>query len=109
MLLAFFIFGISGFSIILCILALAIMDLSSRASFLSNQLVNYKLPVEIRSRVNTIFMFFYFAGGALGSYIGAVEATNHGWIGVSYIGGLLSALAIILLMKKFVMGIILKN
>jgi len=68
------------------IVAMVVLDISSRTSLVTNQLVNYTLGSDTRSRVNSLFMCSYFLFGSIGTSIGAWAAVNYGWCGVAVLG-----------------------
>jgi predicted MFS family arabinose efflux permease len=59
-----------------------VMDLGVQAGHVSNQTRIYNLDPKARSRLNTIYMVCYFAGGALGSYGGSWGWHLAQWWGV---------------------------
>ncbi len=59
-----------------------VMDLGVQAGHVSNQTRIYNLDHQARSRLNTVYMVCYFAGGAMGSYGGAWGWRLAGWWGV---------------------------
>ncbi|WP_162902312.1 MFS transporter [Facilibium subflavum] len=85
-LLSFLILSQASMSVWVIIIAMAILDIASRASLLSNQLVNYTLSAQNRARLNTLFMFFYFIGGAFGTSVGANVAERYHWHGIAVFG-----------------------
>jgi len=44
------------------------IDLGVQTTQVSNQTRIYSLPPEVHSRLNALYIMFYFAGGALGSF-----------------------------------------
>ncbi|AXG44216.1 MFS transporter [Photorhabdus laumondii subsp. laumondii] len=80
---------ISGTShnILFLFAGIILLDLGSRAGLVANQTRLYTLLPEARSRLNTVFMTCYFAGGAIGSSLGAVAAWHFSWYGVAFSGG----------------------
>jgi predicted MFS family arabinose efflux permease len=70
----------------LLIAGVVVLDLGSRAALVANQARLYTLAAEARSRVNTVFMSGYFAGGALGSMAGSAAASRFAWHGVAGVG-----------------------
>jgi len=67
-----------------------LLDFGAQANHISNQTRIFALREEARSRVNTIYMVTYFAGGALGAYGGTLAYTAWGWIGVCAVGAAIS-------------------
>ncbi|MCC8373277.1 MFS transporter [Photorhabdus sp. HUG-39] len=74
-------------SILFLFVGIILLDLGSRAGLVANQIRLYTLLPDARSRLNTIFMTCYFAGGAIGSSLGAVAAWHFSWYGVAFSGG----------------------
>lgn len=72
-----------------------LLDLGSRSGLVSNQIRIFALAPEASSRLNTVFMSFYFIGGALGAQLGAM-AGAAGWFGIATVGGGL-ALAVVIM------------
>ncbi|MGA3293724.1 MAG: MFS transporter [Candidatus Acidiferrales bacterium] len=59
-----------------------LLDLGTQAGHVANQTRIYGLATDARSRVNMFYMVCYFAGGAVGSLLGAYSWRVHGWPGV---------------------------
>lgn len=68
--------------------AVALLDLGGRAGLVANQSRLYALRGEARSRLNAVFLGFYFAGGAIGSALGTGAAARAGWTGLALVGAL---------------------
>ncbi len=95
--LAFFGYSLLGLSVgIFC------MDAGVQSAHVSNQSRFYKLRPEARSRMNTIYMFVYFTGGALGSILGTWCWHSYQWKGVCSLSILFVALAILIATKSHV-------
>lgn len=77
------------------IVGVILMDLGVQATQISNQTSIYQLPTEIHSRLNAVYIMFYFVGGALGSFLGAIAWSNFGWSGVCGLSLGLLAIALI--------------
>lgn len=58
-----------------------VMDACSQAVHVTNQAVIYDLVEGARSRVTTVYMTVYFAGGALGTTAGTTAYDHWGWSG----------------------------
>ncbi|WP_036772643.1 MFS transporter [Photorhabdus australis] len=62
-------------SILFLFVGIILLDLGSRAGLVANQTRLYTLLPDVRSRLNTVFMTCYFAGGAIGSSL--LAALTH--------------------------------
>jgi predicted MFS family arabinose efflux permease len=78
-------------------LGVVLLDLGAQANHISNQTRVYALRPEARSRLNTLYMVTYFAGGALGSWAGTSAWSRWGWWGVCACGAALSLAGLVLL------------
>ncbi|WP_163993579.1 MFS transporter [Pyxidicoccus caerfyrddinensis] len=78
-------------------LGVVLLDLGTQANQISNQTRVYSLKPEARSRLNTVYMVTYFAGGAGGSWLGTTAWTHLGWTGVCAAGAALCAIALLTL------------
>jgi len=59
------------------------------------QSIIYAIAPALRSRINSVYMVCYFAGGALGSSLGSHIYTGHQWPGVCELGALIGAIAVV--------------
>jgi predicted MFS family arabinose efflux permease len=71
-----------------------LLDFGAQANHISNQTRVLGLSVELRNRMNTVYMVGYFAGGALGSTLGAWAWNAAGWAGVCWCGAAFSVAAL---------------
>ncbi|WP_225413861.1 MFS transporter [Stigmatella hybrida] len=78
-------------------LGVILLDLGAQSNHISNQTRVYALRPAARSRLNTLYMVTYFAGGASGSYVGTAAWTHFGWAGVCGVGAGLSLSALLVL------------
>ncbi len=78
-------------------LGVVLLDLGAQANHISNQTRVYALRPEARSRLNTLYMVTYFAGGAAGSWLGTTAWTHAGWPGVCAAGAVLCVIALLAL------------
>lgn len=69
------------------ILAMVLLDIGNRAGLVANQARLYAARPDARSRMNTVFMAAYFAGGAAGSQLGNAAAHAGGWQGLALLAG----------------------
>ena len=83
----------SGKSLIGLIVGIFILDFAIQAVHISNQTRYFVLRADARSRLNTVYMFTYFMGGALGSLIGSYAWTVGQWHGVCVVLAAGTALA----------------
>lgn len=76
-------FSDSLISLVGCVI---LLDAGVQAGAVSNQARIYALLPSAPSRANTVYMTFYFAGGALGAASGAYAWGTVGWWGVCMVG-----------------------
>ncbi|MNJ92598.1 Inner membrane transport protein YnfM [compost metagenome] len=88
---AFGILALSSTSVAGIVLGVLVLDLGIQVAHISNQSRIFELVPEARSRLNTIYIFAYFCGGSLGSYVGSQLWALGGWVGVS-LGGMVFCL-----------------
>lgn len=69
------------------ILGVLVLDLGIQVAHISNQSRVFSHAPEYHSRLNTIYIFAYFTGGSLGSYVGSALWSWGQWPAVS-LGGL---------------------
>jgi predicted MFS family arabinose efflux permease len=79
---AFLFMGFTGNSLWGLALGAVLMDLGVQAGHVSNQTRIYSLDPKAKSRLNTVYMVCYFAGGAFGSFGGSWGWRWAGWWGV---------------------------
>jgi predicted MFS family arabinose efflux permease len=94
-LIAFLFLGFAGQHLAGLIAGVILMDLGVQSGHVSNQTRIYSIDPSARSRLNMVYMFCYFIGGALGSYLGAWGWHVAGWWGVCGFGAAAIFLAII--------------
>lgn len=75
------------------ILGIVLMDIGVQGLQVTNQSLIYRLAPHARSRINSSYMVCYFAGGAVGSYLGSLVYAHDKWAGVSVAGAAVAALA----------------
>ena len=80
-------------------LGLFLMDAGVQAAHVSNQSRFYRLRPDARSRLNTAYMFFYFVGGAFGSFAGSVAWKHAGWAGVCAFCAASSGVALLIALR----------
>ena len=80
-------------SLAMLIVGIVVMDVGVQGLQVTNQSMIYRSTHETRSRVTSAYMVCYFAGGAIGSALGANAYSNHGWAGVCVLGGVIGGIA----------------
>lgn len=92
---SFILMGFIGKHFAGLVVSVVLMDLGIQIAHVSNQTRIYSIDPSARSRLNMVYMFCYFVGGALGSYLGAVCWHHGGWWGVCSFGAAILGLAIL--------------
>ena len=68
------------------IVGIILIDMGLQSTHIPNLSRNYSLLPEARTRLNTIYMTFFFIGGTIGSSLGTVAWNRDGWMGVCISG-----------------------
>jgi predicted MFS family arabinose efflux permease len=92
---AFILMGLAGRHLAGLIVGVVIMDFGVQCGHVANQTRIYSIDPAARSRLNMVYMFCYFIGGGLGSYLGACLWHLAGWTGVCALGTGFLTLALI--------------
>ncbi len=85
----------SHFSLAMLLLAALLLDMAVSANLVLGQRAIYALGAEVRSRLNGLYMAMFFAGGAIGSTLGAWAYVRGGWDLVSWCGFVMPLLAML--------------
>ncbi|WP_374077829.1 MFS transporter [Bdellovibrio bacteriovorus] len=96
---AFAILALSSTFVVGIVVGVLILDLGIQVAHISNQTRMFELSAEARSRLSSVYVFFYFIGGSLGSYIGSQLWSWGKWPAVS-LGGLVFCLGASLLFRR---------
>lgn len=72
--------------ITLVIAGIILIDMGLQSTHIPNLSRNYALLPEARTRLNTIYMTFFFIGGTIGSSVGSIAWNFSGWKGVCLTG-----------------------
>src|SRR5580692_3497030 len=72
-------------SLVLLIIGVLLMDACVQGTHVINQSVIYDLLPQARSRLTTVYVTTMFAGGALGSALGAQAYEHCGWTGATLV------------------------
>lgn len=86
---------LGGWSLLLLVAGTLVMDACVQATHVVNQSVIYDLLPGARSRLTTIYMTMYFAGGAVGSAAGSQAYQRGGWAAAADAAALFPLLALI--------------
>jgi predicted MFS family arabinose efflux permease len=97
---SFIVLGLLGHWLWGIALGVILLDLGAQSNHISNQTRIYSLRPEARSRLNTIYMVCYFAGGAAGSWLGTAAWVRFGWTGVCLVGGGMALAALLVLLAS---------
>ncbi|WP_427913460.1 MFS transporter [Ramlibacter sp. MMS24-I3-19] len=81
-------------SVAALIAGVILLDLGLQGSHISNQSEVYRLDPAARSRLTTVYMTLYFAGGAVGSALTGPAYARYGWPGTCAIGAAMAAAAL---------------
>lgn len=76
--------GKSGIGLVIA--GIILIDMGLQCTHIPNLSRNYSLLPEARTRLNTIYMTFFFVGGTLGSSFGSIAWNMGGWTGVCAVG-----------------------
>lgn len=97
---SFLVFWWQGHQLAGLIFGVILLDLGVQSTQISNQARIYSLPLEVHSRLNALYMMFYFVGGALGSFLGAYGWSRWQWNGVCAVSLLMLAIAFTTFFKR---------
>ncbi|MFJ5219442.1 MFS transporter [Streptomyces sp. NPDC088354] len=92
-LLAFALFGLAGQSLVALAVGCNLLGYGTTSGQIANQARIFTARPELRARMNTVYMFAVFAGGAAGAAVAGVLFSAFGWHGVAAGGGALLLLA----------------
>jgi predicted MFS family arabinose efflux permease len=101
-LLSFAVFAAAGSSLAGIAAGVVLLDVGAQSNHVSNQTRVFGLDAALRSRLNTVYMTSYFAGGALGSWSGALAWARGGWLAVCGLGAAMTAIALVALLRDVV-------
>lgn len=78
-----------------------LLDIGVQSGHVANQTRIYALDATARSRLNTVYMFCYFTGGSIGSWIGALCWQYKGWSAVCAFSILVVACAVVVFARNY--------
>ncbi|GHA62131.1 major facilitator transporter [Pontibacter akesuensis] len=93
--LSYVLFGAFSSSMIGLIVGVIFLDLGLQASHIANQTLIFSLNPQARNRLNTVYMFTYFMGGATGTLLASQAWAIWQWNGVVAVGLVFSSLALL--------------
>lgn len=85
--------GLLYHSICFLIIGVIVLDLAVQAVHVTNQSLIYKEHPEAQSRLTAAYMIFYSVGSAIGSISATKVYAWLGWVGVSWLGAIVSGVA----------------
>ncbi|MBQ0887063.1 MFS transporter [Streptomyces sp. RM72] len=95
--LAFVLFAVAGRSLVLLAVGCNLLGFGTTSSQIANQARVFAAQPTIRARLNTVYIFSVFAGGAAGSAVAAAAFSAVRWTGVVVTGlGFLLLAAVVL-------------
>uniref|UniRef100_UPI0018F42FFE MFS transporter n=1 Tax=Pontibacter oryzae TaxID=2304593 RepID=UPI0018F42FFE len=93
--LSYLAFGFFGYSMLGLVAGVILLDLGLQASHIANQALIFSLQPAARNRLNTVYMFLYFIGGATGTVLASQAWHFWKWNGVVAVGLIFSTLALL--------------
>ena len=85
-------------------LASIVLDMGVAANLVLGQRAIFALGAEVRSRLNGVFFALFFAGGAIGSALGAWMFARHGWHAALWTGMAFPAAALLYWVSEWALG-----
>ncbi|MBV8651346.1 MAG: MFS transporter [Alphaproteobacteria bacterium] len=85
----------SSLALAMLVAAAIVLDFGVSANLVSGQRAIFSLGAEFRARLNGVYMAIFFAGGAVGSALGAWAYAQGGWLMASSVGLALPVLALL--------------
>ena len=83
------------------IAGVVLLDIGVQSGHVANQTRIYALDANARSRLNTVYMFCYFTGGSIGSWIGAICWQYKGWVAVCAFSIAVVASAVVVFARNY--------
>src|SRR5277367_2027669 len=83
------------------IIGVILLDVGVQSGHVANQTRIYALDPKARSRLNTVYMFCYFSGGSIGSWLGAICWAYAGWTAVCAFGIAVLVVALLVFARNF--------
>lgn len=101
MIISWIIFLFAGYTYAGLIIGVIFLDLGLQAMHISNQSSFFALNIGATNRLNTVYMFSYFVGGSLGTYLASIAWKHFQWEGA--VGfGMMCTLLVLFVHTRFV-------
>ncbi len=94
--LSYVVFGAYSNSFTGLVVGVILLDLGLQATHIANQTMVFSLNPQARNRLNTVYMFTYFIGGATGTFLASQAWQIWKWDGVVAVGLICSSLSLII-------------
>jgi predicted MFS family arabinose efflux permease len=98
---SFLLLGVLGKVMAGLIAGVILLDIGVQSGHVANQTRIYALDANARSRLNTVYMFCYFTGGSIGSWVGAICWAYKGWWAVCAFSLVVLAIALLVFARNF--------
>lgn len=98
---SFLLLGVFGKVMAGLIAGVILLDIGVQSGHVANQTRIYALDATARSRLNTVYMFCYFTGGSIGSWLGAICWAYKGWWAVCAFSLAVLVLALLVFARNF--------
>jgi predicted MFS family arabinose efflux permease len=98
---SFLLLGVLGKVMAGLIAGVILLDIGVQSGHVANQTRIYALDATARSRLNTVYMFCYFTGGSIGSWVGAICWAYKGWWAVCAFSLAVMAIALLVFARNF--------
>jgi len=98
---SFLLLGVAGKILAGLIAGVVLLDVGVQSGHVANQTRIYALDPAARSRLNTVYMFCYFSGGSLGSWLGAICWEHKGWTAVCAFAVAVLVIAVLVFARNF--------
>lgn len=74
--------GSTALHVAALVFGVVVLDMGAQMTQIANQTRIFGLNASARSRLNTVYMVFYFSGAAVGSWLSSLAWARWGWNGV---------------------------
>jgi predicted MFS family arabinose efflux permease len=101
---AFAVVGLMPLSLLLVAAGILVLDFGVQACHITNQSVIYEVAGAGRSRATTVYMTFYFVGGASGSAMAGLVWPWGGWLAICVVGGAYMVVALLVMLTITAVG-----